>query len=277
MNPPLAASRQQPHRVDAHAHVFSSALPLALERRYAPACEAPPETYVKFLDAHEIGNAVLVQPSFLGTDNSYMLRAIAESQGRFKGVAVVSPDITTPDLLALRRAGVTGIRLNLVQRPYPNLHDLGYANLWRELAELGLHVELHREASDANSLIEFLLDHGLTVVVDHFGRPNPQQGTGDTGFRKLLSFGASGRVWVKVSAAYRCSTRASSFVRDATLQLLDNFGHGRLMWGSDWPHTQFEHVASYGDTLADLAGLNLNSDVLDAILGSTAHSFYRFK
>jgi predicted TIM-barrel fold metal-dependent hydrolase len=68
----------------------------------------------------------------------------------------------------------------------------------------------------------------------------------------------------------------TNFIHDATAQLLDTFGPERLMWGSDWPHTQFEQVANYSDTLSSLLDLGLNKAVLDAALCSTAQSFYRF-
>ncbi|MGF6756314.1 amidohydrolase family protein [Paraburkholderia sp. GAS42] len=276
MNRPIVATRQLSQRVDTHAHVFSTSLPLAVERRYAPDYDAPLDAYLGLLDAHDIGNAVLVQPSFLGTDNSCLLRALAGNQGRLKGVAVVSPDVSREALLNMSMAGVAGIRLNLVQQAYPDLGNPSYANLWRWLGDLGYHVELHREAADIAPLIQLLLDTGLPVVVDHFGRPDPQQGTNDPGFKSLLRFGPSGRVWVKVSGAYRCAARGSNFIYDATAQLLDAFGPEHLMWGSDWPHTQFEQVANYSDTLSNLLDLNLNKAILDAMLCSTAQSFYRF-
>ena len=43
----------------------------------------------------------------------------------------------------------------------------------------------------------------MPVVVDHFGRPDPRLGVDDPGFRYLIETGATGRVWVKLSGAYR--------------------------------------------------------------------------
>jgi predicted TIM-barrel fold metal-dependent hydrolase len=63
-----------------------------------------------------------------------------------------------------------------------------------------------------------------------------------TARRTVFGFGDFGRVWVKLSGAYRRGKRDLNFVRNATTQLLDRFGARRLMWGSGWPHTQFEHV-----------------------------------
>jgi predicted TIM-barrel fold metal-dependent hydrolase len=43
------------------------------------------------------------------------------------------------------------------------------------------------------------------VVVDHFGRGNPAQGPGQPDFAALLDLVKSGRVYVKISGAYRVS------------------------------------------------------------------------
>ncbi|TDN61429.1 amidohydrolase family protein [Paraburkholderia sp. BL10I2N1] len=263
-------------RVDTHAHVFSRTLPLANERRYAPDYDATLDAYRKLLDGNEIGNAVLVQPSFLGTDNSYLLQALARDRTRLRGVAVVSPDISEDDLVRLNDRGITGVRLNLVGQALPDISAAPYMTLWQRLSNLGWHVELHREASDLAPLIHSLLDVGLPVVVDHFGRPDPDSGTGDQGFKTLLDLGPSGRVWVKISGAYRCAKPGSDFMRDATNQLINAFGAERLMWGSDWPHTQFEDAVDYGQTLSAFLDLHLAPSHVDAILCSTPHSFYGF-
>ena len=263
-------------RVDTHAHVFARTLPLADGWRYAPDYDATLDAYRKLLDASDIGHAVLVQPSFLGTDNSYLLQALTTDRTRLRGVAVVSPDIAEDELIQLNANGITGVRLNLMEQPLPDIGAAPFATLWRRLSKLGWHVELHRDASDLAPLITALLDVGLPVVVDHFGRPALDSGTSDRGFKDLLELASSGRVWVKLSGAYRCAKPGSSFVRDATDQLINAFGAERLMWGSDWPHTQFECATDYDQTLSSLLDLRLAPSIVDAILCSTPHAFYGF-
>lgn len=271
---PIARPRSP--RVDTHAHVFSGTLTLANERRYAPDYDASLNAYRKLLDGNDIENAVLIQPSFLGTDNSYLLQALARDRTRLRGVAVVSPNILDDELVRLSDQGITGVRLNLIGQTLPDISAAPYMTLWQRLSNLGWHVELHREASDLVPLIHSLLDVGLPVVVDHFGRPDPDNGTGDLGFKELLQLGPSGRIWVKISGAYRCAKPGSDFMRDATDQLITAFGAERLMWGSDWPHTQFEQVADYGQTLSALLDLHLAPSLVDTILCSTPHALYGF-
>ncbi len=163
--------------VDTHAHVFEQGLPLTGDRRYAPAYDATLDDYLPLLNAHGITHAVLVQPSFLGTDNRYLLQALSAHTERLRGVAVVAPDISANDLADLHRRGVTGIRLNLMEQTLPDLRAQPWTSLLDNIARLDWHVELHRNAVDLEPLIDQLLKRGVRVVVDHFGRPDPALGT----------------------------------------------------------------------------------------------------
>lgn len=277
MSDPALLAQSRACRVDTHAHVFERGLPLTDGRRYAPDYDATLDTYLQLLNAHGIECAVLVQPSFLGTDNRYLLQALSRDRGCLRGVAVVTPDVSEKELAALHAQGVTGIRLNLIGQALPDLAANSWTPLLERLSELGWHVELHRNAQDLAPMLDRLLEAGVPVVVDHFGRPDPQKGIHDPGFRSLLGYGKTGRVWVKVSGAYRCAAPGSDFVREATDQLAEHFGAGRLMWGSDWPHTQHEQVMNYGRSLSTLLELGLDATAIDAILGTTPASFYGFE
>jgi len=247
--------------VDCHAHVFETTQPLAGDRRYTPVHNARIEQYLARLDANGIGRGVLVQPSFLGTDNSYMCAALRAHPQRLRGIAVVEPGIGAAALDALGTAGVVGIRLNLIGRELCDLRATSWRALIEAVAQRGWQVEVHRQAADLPRLIPALLEAGVKVVVDHFGRPDPALGVDDPGFRYLLSLGGSGRVWVKLSGAYRNvgnvdnrghGSNGDSLAQTATALLQQSFGFERLVWGSDWPHTLFEDEITYEKTRAQL-------------------------
>ena len=240
--------------VDTHAHVFRRGLKLADTRRYAPDYDAGVDDYLRQLDAHAITHGVLVQPSFLGTDNSFMLEAVRRHPARLRGIAVVSPDVAISELRELAASGVVGIRLNLVGLPLPDLQAEPWPALMRRVADQGWQVEVHREARDLAGVVRLLLEAGVDVVVDHFGRPDPALGVDDPGFRHLLSAAATRRLWVKLSGAYRngADGRGEAIARAAIPLLRDAFGLERLLWGSDWPHTQFEGSITYAATISDI-------------------------
>lgn len=228
--------------VDTHAHIFKRGLKLADARRYAPDYDATIEDYLSNLDANGLSHGVVVQPSFLGTDNSFLLEGLRAAQGRVRGVAVVPPTMSRGDLEELARAGIVGIRLNLVGLPIPAFDAEPWPDFLKNVADLGWQVEVHREARDLEGVVAPLLEAGVHVVVDHFGRPDGQLGVDDPGFRYLLTTGRQRRTWVKISAPYRNGKDGAgeSAALKAYPMLRDGLGVDRLLWGSDWPHTQFE-------------------------------------
>jgi predicted TIM-barrel fold metal-dependent hydrolase len=238
----MAAQNQA---IDTHAHVFHRGLNLAPGRRYAPDYDAPLELYLKQLDDSGITNGVLVQPSFLGTDNSYIVESLKAAAGRLRGIAVVDPDVSTEEIMRLDQAGVVGIRLNLVGQPLPDLAAPEWKALLAKLKARDWQVEIQRNASDLAALVPRLLDHGVRVVFDHYALPDPKLGVSDPAYAAILKLGASRNVWIKISAPYRNGANGEAFAKQAYPLLRDAYGLDRLLWGSDWPHTQFEASQTY--------------------------------
>ena len=231
--------------IDTHAHVFHRGLKLAPGRRYAPDYDAPLSLYLEQLDQNGTTHGVLVQPSFLGTDNSYLFDCVKQTGGRLRGIAVVDPTISSQDVLALDKAGIVGIRLNLVGQKLPDLTAPEWKALLANLKSANWQVEIQRNASDLVGLVPQLLDAGVAVVLDHYTLPDQKLGVDDPAFRSILEFGATKRVWVKVSAPYRNGPNGEAFAKQAFPLLRASFGLDHLLWGSDWPHTQFEKTESY--------------------------------
>jgi predicted TIM-barrel fold metal-dependent hydrolase len=263
--------------VDSHAHVFRRDWPLADARRYAPDYDATPEDYLKVLDANGIAQGVLVQPSFYGTDNRYLLEALARAPTRLRGIAVVAPGIDREALQALDAAGIVGIRLNLIGLPDPNFGTAPWADLLRRLADRDWQVEVQAEARRWPALLDPLLGAGVKVVADHFGKPDPALGIDDPGFRHLLERGRTGRVWVKLSGSYRngAGEVGDRITRAAVPLLKDRLGLERLVWGSDWPHTQFERVAGYAQVRAQLDAWLPDPAERRIVLSDTPRALFR--
>jgi predicted TIM-barrel fold metal-dependent hydrolase len=260
-------------RIDAHAHVFRRDLPLAAERRYAPDYDAPLDAYLAALDETGSDLGVLVQPSFLGTDNSHLLACLAAVPARLRGIAVVDPGTPASDLAALDRAGIVGLRLNLVGRPLPDLDRPEWSALVRDAIGLGWQIEIQRSAADLAPLARRLVDRGATVVLDHWALPDSDLGIDDPGFRAVLGLGETGRAWVKLSAPYRIGPDGREVARRALPLLLDHFGPDRLMWGSDWPHTRFEATETPRRNRDGFADLVADPGVRDRILAAPRHLF----
>ncbi len=262
--------------IDSHAHVFRRGLPLAPVHRHAPDYDALLADYLALLDAHAVSHAVLVQPSFLGTDNSFLLDALRTCPQRLRGVVIIEPTLGDDALADLDRQGVRGIRLNLVGLPIPDFARAEWRRLFERVRTLDWHVELHRESRDLPQVGQPILDAGCKLVVDHFGRPNAVL-AGDEGFAWLLASAATERVWVKLAAAYRSwPDQRGSAARAAAQALLQAFGAGRLLWGSDWPHTQHQPLADFGTTWRALADWVQDEHARRRILVDTPAALFRF-
>lgn len=265
--------------VDSHAHIFTTKLRMVKARRYTPDQDATITDYLEMLQRNAVEYGVLVQPSFLGTDNQYMLSALRDHPTRLRGVAVVDPAIGTEDLLSFHAAGIVGIRLNLIGRPIPDLASEDWSRLLEFVHKHSWHVELHVTARYLPELVAPLLARGCRVVVDHFGRPDAALGASDPGFQYLLKTSDTGLVWVKLSAPYRLSSleRYSDLSRRLSEKLLSAFSPRRLVWGSDWPHSEHPSVLQKPAQLMQFRELIDSEDVMHQVLSSTPLDLFHFQ
>jgi len=265
--------------IDAHAHVFERGLGLASVRRYAPDYDATLADYLQHLQENGLSHGVLVQPSFLGTDNSYLLAALQQEPERLRGVVVVERDIVVSELERMAGLGVAGVRLNLMGQPLPDFAEAPWQVFFSHLRRLDWHVEVHRQLEDLPALVQPLLALGCKVVVDHFGRPDARLGVEQAAFARLLELGESGRLWIKVSGIYRLGGTPMEnlhFAEKALSLMLQTLGPDRLLWGSDWPHTQHEQDVSFSSELDRLRRLACAAPLRQHLLCNTAAELFRF-
>jgi predicted TIM-barrel fold metal-dependent hydrolase len=247
--PPLDRTHRAPspalpeHAADCHMHVFGpfDRYPLAAERAYNVA-EAPLEAHERMKRAVGLERTVLVQASGHGYDNRAMLDALARLGARGRAVAVL--DLRTPasELEALHRAGVRGVRLNLVTLAarHPGDRAQLVGDYERMLAPLGWHLQVFANAVTLAALESALARYRVNVVIDHMGLPDAAAGIGQSGFQTVLRLLAREHVWVKVAGADRI-TRSSGRLRDAApfIGALAAAAPERVVWGSDWPNLGF--------------------------------------
>ncbi len=257
--------------VDAHIHVFTTRLNMTPNRRYTPPHDATPEQFAKILMAHDVPMAVIVQPSFLGVDNSYLVEALEDRPDMFRGIAVVDPFVSDRELEAMDAAGVVGIRFNLVGRDPLELESPDVRSLLRRIEALRWHVQVQVHGRHLPDVYRSLAAFGGPIVFDHFGLPDPNYGLRDPGFRLLFTEGPRGRIFVKFSAGYRCGIDVKPYAE----MLLARLGPQRIVWGSDWPWTQFETVNTYANCIRELTRLAPDPQTREAI-DRTATGLYRF-
>ncbi len=256
---------------DTHVHVFRRGEGLVEGRRYTPGHDALPETLLAKMASSGIDRAILVQPSFLGTDNRFLLSAIEDHPGRFHGVAVTAPDLPESALAELKARGVVGIRLNLIGLPVDDFASR-HGGLVAALARQDMVLEIQAEGVQWQTILPVLEQGETRVLIDHFGRTAP--GASSRGFEALLAAAVrNSAFWFKVSAPYRL---APGMAARCAERLVGTLGVDRIVWGSDWPATQFEGRHDYADTLSWLEEWIPDAEARQQVLARNPGLLYRF-
>lgn len=226
-------------KIDTHCHVLDPArFPYAPGVAYHPAGQevGTLAQYLAVMDAYGIAHALLVGPnSGYSLDNRCLLDALAQRQGRFKGIAVLPLDTSREQLLALRAQGVAGVACNAAL--LGTAFYAGAGPLLRTLAELDLLLSLQVEGDQLVELRPMVEDSGVRTLIDHGGRPIVAHGLAQPGFRALLAMARNGRTAVKLSGMQKYSQQPPPFddTRPFVAALIDAFGLDACLWASDWP------------------------------------------
>jgi predicted TIM-barrel fold metal-dependent hydrolase len=228
---------------DCHVHVFGppERYPLVPERTYMPSL-ASVEDLLGLQKVLGLERVVIVQASPQGVNNDCLVNALRElnaRDSRARGVAVVAPGTPPRELRRLHEAGVRALRVNL-QSTGINDPSAARASL-REAAALaaplGWHIQTYSNLLMVASLRDSIRALPVPLVVDHFGLASAARGPGQEGFGALLELAAEGKVYVKLSAPYRITSRPDGSDGERIARPLIDANPERMLWGTDWPHT----------------------------------------
>ncbi|WEL53308.1 amidohydrolase family protein [Pseudomonas kermanshahensis] len=267
-------------KIDCHNHLFDPArFPYHPDAPYAPSGQevATLEQFNRVMDAYGVQHALLVGPnSGYHTDNSCLLSALATGQGRFKGVAVVSPDIALDALATLQAQGVVGVAFN------PALYGVASLDaadgLFGKLAELDLFAQIQVCEDQLLALRGLLERTSARLLIDHCGRPEVSAGIHQPGFQALLRLAASGRASVKLSGMQKFASadalqaQSSAYVH----ALLEAFGPQACVWGSDWPFIRQRSRVDYGPLLKLAEQLMPDAQLRRTVMWDTPRRLFGF-
>jgi 2-pyrone-4,6-dicarboxylate lactonase len=225
--------------VDSHCHVFGPGdmFPFARERKYTP-CDASREQLFELRDFLGFEKNVVVQATCHGSDNSALLDVLEHSEGRARGVVTLKSDVTEAELTKMHELGVRGVRFNYVKRLVDPKPDDYYRQIIAKIKPLGWHVVLYFEPADLAERWNFFTSLGVTVVVDHMGRPDVKKPIDDPDFKLFQRFMRNHDAWAKVTCPDRLSVSGSPDYLDVVpfaKAIIEEFPN-RVIWGTDWPH-----------------------------------------
>ncbi|MEQ8741629.1 amidohydrolase family protein [Parasphingorhabdus sp.] len=250
--------------IDAHCHVFGpmAQFPFSAKAKYLPA-DAGSDMLFSLRDDLGFSRNVIVQPSCHGTDNRATLHAIAQSDGKARGVAVVDPAITQDELACLHESGIRAVRFNFLKRLVESAPQDDFLDLAGRLPKTW-HVVIYFEADMLYELRSFIDALPVPVVIDHMGRPDVSKGPDGPdmrAFRDLLAMRAD--LWFKATCPDRLDTGGPpwhNFVRSVA-PLVEDYPD-RCLWGTDWPHPNMEHNIPDDGQLVDIIPKIAPSSVL---------------
>jgi predicted TIM-barrel fold metal-dependent hydrolase len=258
---PAAADPQQLRQgyIDAHVHVWTPDVqryPLA--EGFTKADMVPPSFTPDELLQHArpegVTRIVLIQMSFYGFDNSYMLDTMRRYPGVFSGVAVIDEsDRPAETMRRLKEQGVRGFRIRPGKLSVDRwLEGEGMAAMWRCGAEQGLAM-CHLINPDALPAVDRMCARfpDTPVVIDHFARIGIDGQIRDEDLNNLCRLARHKHTTVKVSAFYALGRKRPPYddLLPMIRRLLDAFGPQRLMWATDCPY-QVQTGHTYRDSIA---------------------------
>jgi predicted TIM-barrel fold metal-dependent hydrolase len=237
---------------DCHTHVFGnpSRFPFWAGRGYTPEAALPEEMAALHRSLH-LDRVVIVTPSVYGADNSATLYGMRARGGNARGIAVIDEKTPESALDAMDKAGIRGVRLNLAAAGQID-PATGCKRLQEALGRVARrhwHVQIFTSLPMISALRDLVKDSPAPVVFDHFGGAQASLGLAQPGFADLVALVRSGKAYVKISGAYRCSTQAPDYGDVAPFaRTLIAANTERVIWGTDWPHPNSATPAGHKPT-----------------------------
>lgn len=153
---------------------------------------------------------------------------------------MISPATSHREIEEMHQMGVRGARLNLV---VDHVHDPEVAV--RKIRELdsfipeAWHIQLHISIEGLGYIFDRIDGSRRMFVLDHMGLPDVTRGVQSFAWQNLLRLVSAGNLFVKLSAPYLSSVSGMPY-RDLEpfVKSLLRIRPDRLLWGSNWPHTQ---------------------------------------
>lgn len=226
---------------DTHVHVIGdrAQYPMEVMRHYTPNT-ANITDLLEHLNNQALARVVIVQPSVYGTDNRCLLDSIESIGPKARGIVVLNENISSSALMQLDTKGIRGIRLNFessANRQIENLQDS--LRFWSSrIAKLGWHIQVYAPFEMIAACAQTIKALPTPVVLDHFGLW-PAIKSDNFLENSVMSLLVKGHIYIKLSATYRLTSWNVSNLQKLTHRLLDTHPE-RLLWGSDWPHTNRE-------------------------------------
>lgn len=280
----MNAAEVPPEACDSHAHVFGAAGRLSVAGKVSydlPVAQV--EDYLSILDRNRLSRGVIVQPGAYGTDNSALLHALQNGEGRLRGIAAIDEAAAKGNVLAaLAGQGVKGLRFTEVRDPSGSGRYRGTVgvdtldHLAEEMRACGMHAQLWSPLGETIARADQLRASGMPVVLDHIGMVEVAAGLQQASFKALLDLLDEGWLWIKLSLCRLAKSPDYAEVRQFHDALVER-APARMLWASDWPFVRMTPAPDPGALLARFMAWVPDRRVQDMILVDNPAQLYGFE
>jgi predicted TIM-barrel fold metal-dependent hydrolase len=274
--------------IDAHVHVWTPDVlhyPLAkgFKKEDMKPASFTPEELFKHTKPAGVTRINLIQMSYYGFDNSYMLDMIQVHKGVFVGTAVIDPAGKDParEMTDLAKKRVRAFRIlpRLTKAPIGRwLQPEGYGKMFAAAARNNQAISCLIDPDALPELDRMCKKYpGTPVIIDHLARIGVSGKIEAKAVEALCAMARHKRVMVKIGAFYALGKKKSPYTDLADLieKTVKAFGPERCMWESDCPfqvvdgHTYKDSIELVKSKLAFLS-----DDDRDWLLRKTAEKFF---
>lgn len=249
---------------DTHHHIFEpEKFPLSQDRHFTPSTATLDELRA-FEASIGVDHVCIAHGLSYGPDCTSLLYYLSEFQGRARGICVIDETtVTDATLDKYHAAGVRSVRLDFFK--HNAMHDLqkqvalirATAARLTKWGQKGWSVQVQQPHLEYwPTLRKVASTLPVPLVIDHMGlvkgqsmRESKIPAINSSHFGELLGALRDGNTWIKISAPYRNSFQDFDYedLEDIVKEIV-KANPKRVVWGSDWPHTQ-RHEDRTGKTL----------------------------
>ncbi len=274
--------------IDAHVHVWTpdtAHYPLAAGFKkddMKPASFTPEELF-KHCKPAGVERINLIQMSFYGFDNRYMLDMMSLHKGVFSGTAVIDPAGKEPERLMgeLAKKGVRAFRIlpSLAKQPPEKwLTPAGYEKMFAAGARNNQAMSCLINPDALPELDRMCTKYADTpVIIDHLCRIGADGTIRDRDVDALCAMAKHKKVMVKVGAFYALGKKEAPYTDLGPMiqKVVKAFGVQRCMWESDCPfQVQDKHTYQPSIDLVRKKLDFLGDDDREWLLRKTAEQFF---
>lgn len=273
--------------IDAHVHVWTpdtGHYPLAegYKKEDMKPASFTPEQLFKHAKPAGVDRVNLIQMSFYGFDNSYMLEMMRTYPKVFVGTAVIDPFGEDPAKLMgeLAKKAVRAFRIHpklSKQPPAKWLEPEGYDKMFAAGAKNNQAMSCLIDPDALPELDRMCKKYPDTpVIIDHLCRIGATSPIEDKDVQALCDMAKHKKVMVKVGAFYALGKKQPPYtdLEPMIEKVVKAFGANRCMWESDCPFQVVDHKYQDSVDLIKEKCAFLSAEDKDWLLRRTAEEFF---